>query len=50
MCVSPFRRPTIETAPTNAKAGCLYPNNGRALRDAVRVEDEAGVPSTKGVL
>jgi branched-chain amino acid aminotransferase len=36
MCVSPFRRPTIETAPTNAKAGCLYPNNGRALRDAIQ--------------
>ncbi|TIR46335.1 MAG: branched chain amino acid aminotransferase, partial [Mesorhizobium sp.] len=29
--VSPFRRPTIETMPTNAKAGCLYPNNGRAI-------------------
>lgn len=32
--VSPFRRPTIETAPTNAKAACLYPNSGRALREA----------------
>ncbi len=32
--VSPFRRPTIETAPTNAKAGCLYPNNGRAIMEA----------------
>ncbi|MEX0955399.1 MAG: branched-chain amino acid aminotransferase [Rhizobiaceae bacterium] len=32
--VSPFRRPTIETMPTNAKAGCLYPNNGRAMVDA----------------
>ena len=31
---SPFRRPTIETAPVNAKAGCLYPNNGRALLEA----------------
>jgi len=30
--VSPFRRPTIETMPTNAKAGCLYPNNARALQ------------------
>ena len=29
--VSPFRRPTIETMPTNAKAGCLYPNNARAI-------------------
>jgi branched-chain amino acid aminotransferase len=32
--VSPFRRPTFETAPTNAKAGCLYPNNGRAVMEA----------------
>ena len=32
--VSPFRRPTIETMPTNAKAGCLYPNNARALTGA----------------
>jgi branched-chain amino acid aminotransferase len=34
--VSPFRRPTLETMPTNAKAGCLYPNNGRAVTDAKR--------------
>ena len=32
--VSPFRRPTIETMPTNSKAGCLYPNNGRAILEA----------------
>jgi branched-chain amino acid aminotransferase len=32
--VSPFRRPSIETMPTNAKAGCLYPNNGRAILEA----------------
>jgi branched-chain amino acid aminotransferase len=32
--VSPFRRPTVETMPTNAKAGCLYPNNGRAIMEA----------------
>jgi branched-chain amino acid aminotransferase len=32
--VSRFRRPTYETMPTNAKAGCLYPNNGRAIIDA----------------
>jgi branched-chain amino acid aminotransferase len=31
---SPFRRPTIETAPVDAKAGCLYPNNARALLEA----------------
>jgi len=29
-----FRRPTFETAPTDAKAGCLYPNNARTLRAA----------------
>jgi branched-chain amino acid aminotransferase len=34
LTVSPFRRPTIETMPTNAKAGCLYPNNGRAILEA----------------
>ena len=32
--VSPFRRPTIESMPTDAKAGCLYPNNGRAILEA----------------
>ena len=31
---SPYRRPTIETMPTDAKAGCLYPANARALKDA----------------
>ncbi len=32
--VSPFRRPTPESMPTLAKAGCLYPNNGRAIMEA----------------
>src|ERR1041384_6143228 len=32
--LSPFRRPTIECMPVDAKAGCLYPNNGRALVQA----------------
>jgi len=32
--LSPFRRPTRETAPVDAKAGCLYPNNARALFEA----------------
>jgi len=32
--VSPFRRPTLETMPTDAKSGCLYPNNGRAVVEA----------------
>ncbi|QFU07885.1 Branched-chain-amino-acid aminotransferase [Rhodobacteraceae bacterium THAF1] len=29
-----FHRPTLETNVTNAKAGCLYPNNARMLREA----------------
>jgi branched-chain amino acid aminotransferase len=32
--LSPFRRPTRETAPVDAKAGCLYPNNARAMFEA----------------
>ncbi len=32
--LSSFRRPTQAQAPTNAKAACLYPNSGRALREA----------------
>lgn len=32
--LSPFRKPTFETAPVDAKAGCLYPNNARALFEA----------------
>lgn len=32
--LSPFRRPTPETAPLDAKAGCLYPNNARAMFEA----------------
>lgn len=34
MALSPFRRPTPESAPTLAKAGCLYPNSGRAILEA----------------
>ena len=34
--LSPFRRPTIECAPVEAKAGCLYPNGSRALIEAHR--------------
>lgn len=33
-CVSTFRRPTPETAPTEAKASCLYPNTARCLQEA----------------
>ena len=32
--LSSFRRPTQAQAPTDAKAACLYPNSGRALREA----------------
>ncbi|MBL8590545.1 MAG: branched-chain amino acid aminotransferase [Methylobacteriaceae bacterium] len=32
--LSPFRRPSLETMPVNAKAGCLYPNGGRAMIEA----------------
>ena len=32
--LSPFRRPTRESAPVDAKAGCLYPNNARAMIEA----------------
>jgi branched-chain amino acid aminotransferase len=32
--LSPFRRPTFDTMPVDAKAGCLYPNNARALFEA----------------
>jgi branched-chain amino acid aminotransferase len=32
--LSPYRRPSLEMAPTDAKAACHYPNSARALRDA----------------
>jgi branched-chain amino acid aminotransferase len=32
--LSSFRRPTLESMPVDAKAGCLYPNNARALFEA----------------
>jgi branched-chain amino acid aminotransferase len=32
--VSRFRRPTLETMPTDVKTGALYPNNARSLADA----------------
>ena len=32
--LSPFRRPTQDCAPVDAKAGCLYPNNARAIFEA----------------
>lgn len=30
-CLTPFRRPFADMAPTNAKAACLYPNMQRAI-------------------
>lgn len=33
--LSPFRRPTIEVMPVNAKAACLYANNARMVREAI---------------
>lgn len=32
--LSRYRRPTLETMPVDAKAGCLYPNNSRAILEA----------------
>ena len=32
--LSPYRRPTIESMPVDAKAGCLYPNNSRSVFEA----------------
>lgn len=32
--LSPYRRPTLDCMPVDAEAGCLYPNNGRALVEA----------------
>jgi branched-chain amino acid aminotransferase len=34
IALSPFRRPTLETAPVDAKSSCLYPNNARAMFEA----------------
>ncbi len=34
VCLSPYRRPAPEMAPTLAKASCLYPNTALALKDA----------------
>ncbi|MDE2364048.1 MAG: branched-chain amino acid aminotransferase [Hyphomicrobiales bacterium] len=32
--LSPFRKPTADSAPVDSKAGCLYPINTRALMEA----------------
>ena len=44
-----FRRPVMEDAVCNAKAGCLYPNNARMLREALdRGYDNALVADVMG--
>src|SRR5260221_11855581 len=32
--LSPYRKPSMECMPIDPKAGCLYPNNARALLEA----------------
>lgn len=34
LILSKFRRPSLEYAPTDAKAACHYPNSARAMREA----------------
>ena len=34
LCRTQFTRPMVTMAPVNAKAACLYPNNGRMIREA----------------
>ena len=34
LTISPYRRPRQDTALTEAKAACLYPNNGRIISEA----------------
>jgi branched-chain amino acid aminotransferase len=36
VCLSSYRRPAPDQAPTDAKAACLYPNSARALAEALR--------------
>jgi branched-chain amino acid aminotransferase len=36
VCLSSYRRPAPDQAPTDAKASCLYPNSARALAEALR--------------
>ena len=34
LCRTQFTRPMMSMAPVNAKAACLYPNNGRMIKEA----------------
>ena len=42
-CKSSFRRPARDMAPTEAKASCLYPNVGRAVKEANDKGFETGI-------
>lgn len=50
-CISPFRRPFADMAPTNAKAACLYPNMQRAITYATeRGFNNAIIHKTDGTI
>ena len=34
-CISSFKKPDASSAPTDAKAACLYPNGARAMQEAI---------------
>ncbi len=42
-CLSSFRRPARDMAPTEAKAGCLYPNVARSVGEAKEKGFDVGV-------
>ena len=42
-CLSTFRRPARDMAPTDAKASCLYPNVARSVREATAKGFDTGV-------
>jgi branched-chain amino acid aminotransferase len=43
VCFSSYRRPARDAAPTDAKAGCLYPNMQRALVEASALGFDNGI-------
>ncbi len=42
-CLSSFRRPAIDMAPTEAKASCLYPNVARSVAEASSKGFDTGI-------
>lgn len=42
-CLSSFKKPAENSAPTDAKAACLYPNGARAIQEAVNLGFENAV-------